>query len=410
MTLSTKILRSMLEIIAVCGLVLSSEASASTWSVSVNWARPGAYAWISIRLDADSTVASGVAVVDTSDWPYVELSEVDAITHRYRAVCEVAAGGLIVATLEGAELDPRYDAYCDVMVWISADAPSTTFPIGFASVSCLDEHSAPVSPCEGSPGSLFIDGPPTLIERSFLMLPHAPPRGPAVDVIDAFDPANAASTAPVESLDAPRPIRYWPRVQGPLGEPYLRPANDAAYSLLKAMYVTYGSLEDREQALAAARVDPQVAAVFPDAEMPHLYLYPERPRAHAPLALYLETGICEPYRTDHPDDREVDVIGNTVVVYLSTDNDNICGVPPPGTFPHFINLPSLPAGEYHLRVTSRPYYPGHEVKDRYTLDFSVAGGAEPIAEPLVVPALADTGLIALFVLVTAIAVIRSRRH
>ena len=361
----------------------------------MHWATPGSYAQVYIHFDADDAPVSGVATVDASNWPHVQLPEEGSEFFGHDVTCRFGANGLITATLEdwhGDGVGPL--AYCNFSVLIADDAPSTTVAIGFQSVSCLDVNAAAL-PCEGRTGTLFIDGPPTVAERSFLVLPHAPPRGPTGEVIDAFDPADPASPLPLQAFASPRPMGMRTNWRGSENELYFQRANVAALSMLNAMYVTYASIGERDAGLALARNDPGVGAVFPDGGMPPLYLYPELPRARQPLALYLLTGICEPYYTDDPDDREIEISGNTVLVYLPTDNDNLCGVPPPGSYAHILNLPGLAAGDYTLRVLSRPMYPGDEVEDRYVFDFTVAQGVPTMAQPREIPGPAIGWLIAL---------------
>ena len=355
---------------------------AGTWTVDVSPAVPGASTRISIYLRAEHQLASGVATIDASDWPHVELPAEGSEFNGYQGVCRVGAGGVITATLArtGEGVAP-FVSHCLVSARIADGAPSTTFPIGFASASCADANAAPV-PCQGLPGTLFIDGPPTLRERGFLMLPHAPPRGPSPAVIDAFDPADASSPAPVRSLATPRPIRVQRRGRGAPDAPL---ANRAVQSIRNAMTVTYASIGERNAALDAVSADPAVAAVFPAGGLPHVYLHPPHPRAREPLALYVETGICESFLTDHPDDREVEISGSDVLVYLPNGNDVLCGVPPPGVLPHLLNLPGLAAGDYTLRVRGRPYYPGDDEEDLHTLQFTVAPGTVATTEPRQIP-------------------------
>lgn len=387
---------------AVCLWFLSaSAATASTWRVWVFWATPGASAMLSISLQAERPLASGVAIVDAGDWPYVTLPEAGTVINGYGGVCHVGADGIITATLQRTDPGASQHLYCQIHVQISPDAPSTTFPIGFESVACVDGNAAPVA-CDALPGTLFIDGPPTVADRSLLLLPHAAPRGPSREAIDGFDPTDAGSMPPLRTLSSPRPIRMQVRYRGPDLEDDVRIANPAALAMMNAMYVTYASIADRDRALRFAETDRAVAAVFPHGGLPSVYLHPARPRAGEPLALYLETGICESYRTDDPDDREVEVSGNEVRVYLPTDNDNMCGVPPPGVIPHILNLPSLAAGNYVLRVLHRPYYPDEVVDNRYTLAFTVAPGQTAIAGPRQIPG-PTAGWLIMLVLVMCIA-------
>lgn len=362
--------------------------TSATWSVSLYWAAPGSSALIVVALDVDGSPVSGTATIDASGWPHVQLPPEGSQFGGHHGICRIGPGGTIVATLEAEDTDGAFvGAYCQILVRIADDAPSTTVAIGFESLSCVAADAQPVA-CTSRPGTLFIDGPPTIAERSFLLVPQAPPAGPSTAAIVAFLAAGPSSPPPLRLLASPRPLA----VRGNWHDTHeraqvnFRLANRAVTSLLNQLYLTYPSIAERDTALAAARGDAAVAAVFPEGQLPYLYLFPEHPRAGQPLALHFLTGVCESFRTDDPDDREVEVSGSAVDVYVPTDNDNICGVPPPGSIPHMLNLPALDAGEYTLRVLARPYDPGEVPESRYTLQFTVlAGNAIAVPDPRVIP-------------------------
>ena len=389
------------------GLVLIPQiAGAGTWLIRATDTRPGSNSFVRISFRADEVTTSGVATIETAGWPHVRLPEEG---WEY-AGCRVGAAGRLTISstsllgTSGSERD-----ICYFVARANSDAPSTTLSVGFSSVSCLDASSKPVN-CDSQGGTMFIDGPPTIADRSFMLLPHGPPRGPARAVLEAFVPLDPSSSPPVQSLASPRPIRYFVGYRSPWSDLFHERANRAAVSLLSKMYATFGSISERNAALSLAGADHQVAAVFPEGRLPSPFVYPTRPVANAPFALYLRTGICEPYLTDHPDDREIEIEGNTIRVYLSEDNENLCGVPPPGEFEHVLNLPGLPGGEYAIRVVSRPEYPGDVVRERFALPLTVARGVPSVNTPQQVPGPAHAWLAALSLALALIGGLQAKRR
>lgn len=313
----------------------------------------------------------------------------------------------------------------DVALWpvvASEDLLVCRFPLQAAGVTrrnvalsvrgeCRDLAGG-LLPCEFSNGSVMVDGLDPLPERSMAFIPKLPPQAPARSQILAFDYRASSESAPLVSLDSPRPesaesifVAWYSPLKGAVGAPNL-----SVQELLRAVRVVYADSESRDSGLRRVAVDPAVHAVLPAGMNGAASIYPARPRPGQPFALWLTGPTCTYYIADHHDDRQVLRDGHRLLVHARYRADP-CGVRPFGNHHALLNMPGLPAGRYTLEVLPRNWETGEDAwyAPRYSLDLIVEG--EPASTPVAVAATGQAALLlqALAVLIV-IAAMQVRRR
>lgn len=264
---------------------------------------------------------------------------------------------------------------------------------------CIGTDAQPAVCSAGSGARFLIDTEPRWYERAAVIVPKPAPRGPTQQALLDFDYAADPAMPPLASLHAPRPAAVdtiFAQGDWSFGKVNGTP-NAAVAALLRAVRPTWATRADHAAGVAAARLDPQVEGVIDRPGMFPFRVYPERPVAGQPFALWLTTSSCIVLIPTSYDDRVVRVDGNIVHVFVP-ELLTLCGVPPPGEFQTLLNMPALPAGEYTLHVTHYHTTPDIEPWLGEPLQFVVAPGV--LAPPPVrVP---TAGTVALLVLVAGV--------
>ena len=195
------------------------------------------------------------------------------------------------------------------------------------------------------------------IERSFIAVLNDPPAAPSLQEVVDFDYADTTATPPVQFVDAVRPeyVRasnlQWTAEYGPwLLE---NPQSPITRLDQRGARFTFTTLEQREQALVAARNDPAVREIVESLSLigPE-QTYPVLPRENQPFGLYLVGFSCPRIDIATPVSRSIEVVGSQIEIVLeSYPPDQLCfGVLLPGYSGAIVEVPALPAGTYNVGI------------------------------------------------------------
>lgn len=395
-----------------CIAALPQSASAQAWLVEDASGLPGETVPIRISFRSDGHVIAATTTVLLSPF----LSAVPGFHAGDVGICEGSGSGgaFRVESSMGATTPGEVVHVCTVLVRVQ---PTYRRTVGLRAAAgmCMDRTSA-MSPCIAGESRFAILGEAWPFQRSLLIVPHAAPRGPSPEQLVFFDWSDATTAAPLSGAESPRPqyVRSVFADEPWYGQAPPPPAvysvmdgvpNPAAAALTRSVRATYADEAERQQAFDRLRSDPDVLDVVQQAPGTQ-FVYPVQPVAGQPFALWFWTSVCGNYTPSSYDDRIVRVEGNVVRVHVPERGQQMCGVPPPGTIHHVLNMPALPAGTYSLEVHGYYATPG----DGYPsladpMQITVRGGVV-VAAPSVVPA---TGLPMLVLLVSGLALVAARR-
>ncbi|MGQ0800552.1 MAG: hypothetical protein ACT4NL_10640, partial [Pseudomarimonas sp.] len=231
------------------------------------------------------------------------------------------------------------------------DQPINPFVFG-QSQQCRDANQAP-QPCSIARGYIDVIHE---FERSFIAVLRDPPAAPSLQEVVDFNYGNTGATPPLGFVDAVRPqyVRknaFFP--QSAYGQWILaNPQSPIARLHQRGARFTFTTLEQREQALAAARSDPAVhdivdtlGLVGPEPSYPALL------RENEPFGVYLLGASCPSITIATPESRSIEIDGNTIDIVLQVNPNQVClGLPPSGNSSAVIQIPGLAAGTYTANI------------------------------------------------------------
>ena len=374
--------------------LVSAPVAAGEWVIEDATGAPGDTVHVPVFFRADGQTVAAIARV-TMESP-LRVRPQGPLPSDGEGICVVDEYGRVRVSLDTARREAgTLIRVCSMPVTVPRYF-RTRVRMTISPGGCLDGGAQPVE-CIGRTATFLVDGVPRWYERAAVVVPHAAPIGPTQDALLQFDYANNPGTPPLRSFDAPRPVHVdtifapgdWAFRKG------ATPPNAAVAALLRAVRPTYASAADHAAGVEVARHDPQVEAVIPSAGLFPYRIYPERPVAGQPFALWFATDACGNFTPSSYDDRIVRVEGNTVIVLVPEERDNICfGVPPGGEFHYLFNMPGLSAGQYSLQVAGYDGDPDVPSSPSWPLQFEVAPGGV-VEDPVRIPA---SGFVWLFAL------------
>lgn len=382
------------------GCLVCVPVAAGEWLIEDAVGAPGDIVDVPVFFRADGRTAVAISTIYFSIPLHVDVQGV--LPSDGEGLCVVDGYNLVRVTIGSARRDEgTLIRVCSIPVTVGQHFRASV-SMSMGAGECLDVGAQPVE-CTGRGASFLVDGVPRWFERAPVVVPHAAPFGPTQEALLQFDYAGNPDTPPLRSFDAPRPVHVdtiFARGDWAFRKSSAAP-NAAVTALLRAVRPTYASTTDHAAGVAAARNDPLVEAVIPHAgQFPHL-IYPSRPVAGQPFALWFATYACRIFIPDSYDDRIVRTEGNAVHVYVP-ELSLACGVPPPGEFHNLLNMPGLPAGEYTLYITGYEDDPDVPPDLSWPLPFVVApGGVE--ADPVRIPVAGFAWLVALALTLVAFA-------
>ncbi len=222
------------------------------------------------------------------------------------------------------------------------------------------------------------------IDRAFIAVLRDPPAAPSLQEVVDFDYADASATPPLGFVDAVRPqyVRASTlSMHAEYGAWLLENPNSPITRLHeRGARFTFTTLEERAQALAAARNDPAVRDIV---EVLGLAgperTYPVLPRENQPFGLYLVGPGCPLIDIATPASRSVEIVGQQIGIVLdSYYPGQVCfGVAHPGYSTAVVQIPGLGAGTYTVNIET--------AADSRTMELVVHPSDGAIAAPRQVP-------------------------
>ena len=343
-------------------LAIDDARAAAQVYVENGSAKTGETAFVDVRLKNDGEVAFVAAYVEIPQLHFVYLPDGQVFESGSFATCREAFGGVQIVAAPQETAAGIDSLLCRVPLTPSSEVRrALTIEVRGR---CQDQFDAEV-PCEFVAGSFYIDGRGTLSDRTVALIPELPPVAPAQADIVAFDYSDASRAAPLAALDLPRPESVTRLSFGPYPVAAAGTPNSAVQELLRAVRVSYQDIEAKEAGLGAATRDSAVRAVIatPISEINRSFVYPHRPAALQPFALWIDIRQCDFFAPTGYDDRDVRLEGRHITVLVPYRTD--LGCPPllgairGGSL--VLNLPGLAPGEYTLELRGKSLTTGQEV-------------------------------------------------
>lgn len=359
-------------------LLASSLGSARAAELRIGNAQgyPGDTVDIKLSLQGDGATVSASFFIERS-W-VADFTSAPATLLSPGATCAREGSGLRVSWIGGANTD--LVDLCVVRMKIYNGDPRFNPAIFGAPRFCFDAANLP-QPCSVVRGSIDVIYE---TERSFIAVLHDPPRAPSLkDVVD-FDYSDVDATPLLAFTRSVRP-QYALRTTHSSSTAYRQWLGDNPQSPISRLEergarFTFGTLEQRDQALQAARSDPAVREIVESLGLAGPALtYPVQPRENQPFALYLVGPGCPLIYIATPDSRSIETVGQQVQITLDPlYPDQLCfAVAYPGYSTAVVQIPGLAAGTYDIRVDT----PAGE----YSLEVVVAQGSVFVPAPTQIP-------------------------
>ena len=223
--------------------------------------------------------------------------------------------------------------------------------------------------------------------------------GTTIETIRRVPPLGAAAFPPQATLS----VEYSAWLEG-------HPRAPLTILHQRAIAFSYATEESRDQALAAARVDPSVA----DAFVPRsgFQTWPDGPRAGAAFVLLYIQGHCENHELNAytPEYYELDIGEGSVALELLGWGSYCLPIDPyPYRWhPQAWHLPGLAAGAHAFSVSLRTPWDNAVINDAHQFTVTVAGTGEDSGAARPIPVLGPICLLVLVLLVPFAAVARGR--